>query len=197
MCDAGRIKHHLRNNLPNPNATVLFVGYQAQGTLGQIIKSGAEEVRIHGKEIRVRATIRSIGNYSAHADHSELVSWIADRLPAHGAIFLTHGEDDSRTALKAALAEKGLGADLVVAPQLDDMFELRTTGIAARAPAQIERIDPAQLRNDWTAEFARFSIDLNHILAGVEDDETRLAIVKQLAATLDKAKPGPGAARPG
>ena len=72
-------------------------------TLGQIILSGAKTVRIHGEEIPVRAKIRSMGNYSAHADHSELMAWIKGRLPAHGAIFLTHGEDEERNALRQAL----------------------------------------------------------------------------------------------
>jgi metallo-beta-lactamase family protein len=102
MADAGRIKHHLRNNLIRANATVLFVGYQAPGTLGQIILSGAREVRIHGTLVPVRATVRSMGNYSAHADHSELMDWITARLPAHGALFLTHGEDEEPCPARGA-----------------------------------------------------------------------------------------------
>src|SRR5690606_32209094 len=116
MADAGRIQHHLRNNLPRANATVLFVGYQAPGTLGQIIQSGAKEVRIHGTQVPVHARIRSMGNYSAHADHSELMAWIKERLPAHGAIFLTHGEDEERAALRAALVATGLSGDQVILP---------------------------------------------------------------------------------
>ncbi|UXN74265.1 MBL fold metallo-hydrolase [Devosia sp. A8/3-2] len=143
MADAGRIKHHLRNNLIRANATVLFVGYQAPGTLGQIILSGAKEVRIHGTLVPVRASIRSMGNYSAHADHSELMARIKARLPAHGAIFLTHGEDEERTALRAAVMATGLSGDQIILPQLDDYFELTAAGISAKArpatPASIRR----------------------------------------------------------
>src|SRR5690606_18668626 len=111
--------------------------YQAPGTLGQIILSGAREVRIHGTLVPVRASIRSMGNYSAHADHSELMDWISQRLPAHGALFLTHGEDEERNALRDALIQAGkLGGDQVILPQLDDYFELSAAGIqAAKAPA--------------------------------------------------------------
>ena len=124
MADAGRIKHHLRNNIVRPDATVLFVGFQAPGTLGSVLRSGKDEVRIHGGKYPVRATIRSIGNYSAHADHEELISWVSERLPAHGALFLTHGEDDSREAMRTDLMKLGLGGDQIIAPQLDDYFEL-------------------------------------------------------------------------
>src|SRR6185312_6701340 len=124
MADAGRIQHHLRNNLIRANATVLFVGYQAPGTLGQIILSGAKEVRIHGVLVPVRAQVKTLGTYSAHADHSELMAWIKARLPAHGALFLTHGEDEERTALRAALVGEGdLAGDQVLMPMLDDAVE--------------------------------------------------------------------------
>ena len=88
MCDAGRIRHHLRNNLYKKDATVLFVGYQAPGTLGSFILAGEEDVRIHGREVKVNARIRRIGNYSAHADQGELIAWIKERLPVHAGLFL-------------------------------------------------------------------------------------------------------------
>ena len=97
MCTAGRIKHHLKNNIYRPESTILFVGYQAPGTLGNIITSGAKRVRIHGKEYKVRAQIRTLGNYSAHADQVELINWILERGPILGGLFLNHGEDDART----------------------------------------------------------------------------------------------------
>lgn len=193
MADAGRIKHHLRNNLIRANATVLFVGYQAPGTLGQVIQSGAKEVRIHGTLVPVRAQIRSLGNYSAHADHSELMAWIKARLPAHGAIFLTHGEDEERRALRDALIALGLGGDQVVMPLLDDAVELRANGISAvHKPAQ-RRIDPAQFSADWHNAYSEFVIDLSHVLREA-DDRQRLAIMQALKAQLSLSE---GAAAPG
>ena len=190
MADAGRIKHHLRNNLPRANATVLFVGYQAPGTLGQIIQSGAREVRIHSELVPVRAQVRSLGNYSAHADHSELVNWVTRRLPAHGAIFLTHGEDEERAALKAALMhDDGLGADQVITPLLDDAFELRAEGIASvERPAQ-RRVDFTQVTSDWHNAYASFIIDLSHQLQSAPDDAKRIAVMEALKATLAGSGP--------
>lgn len=184
MADAGRIKHHLRNNISDPKSTVLFVGYQAPGTLGHVIKSGKPEVRIHGNNHVVRAGIRSIGNYSAHGDHSELMDWISERLPAHGAIFLTHGEDEPREAMKKALVEKGLKSNMVQLPQLDDAFELEASGIAEVHHTVTPRIDPEQLKSDWTSEYAQFSIDLGQKLRGLPNDQAKLKLIKKLVAAL-------------
>lgn len=185
MAEARRIKHHLRNNLPRNNATVLFVGYQAPGTLGQIIQSGAKEVRIHSELVPVRARIRSLGNYSAHADHSELMAWITARLPAHGAIFLTHGEEEERAALKASLMQDdGLASDQVILPLLDDYFELRAEGIAAKAAPPQRRVDLSQVTSDWHNAYASFIIDLSHQLQNAPDDAWRLAVMESLKATL-------------
>lgn len=188
MADAGRIKHHLRNNLIRANATVLFVGYQAPGTLGQIIQSGAREVRIHGELVPVRARIRSLGNYSAHADHSELVAWIKARLPAHGALFLTHGEDEEREALRSAImASAGLGGDQVILPLLDDAFELRAEGVAGVHRPEAPRIDMNQVRADWHNAYASFIIDLSHLLQTSKSDAERLAVISALKAELAAA----------
>ncbi|WP_082527816.1 MBL fold metallo-hydrolase [Devosia sp. Root105] len=185
MADAGRIKHHLRNNLPRANATVLFVGYQAPGTLGQIIQSGAREVRIHSELVPVRAHVRSLGNYSAHADHSELVAWVTRRLPAHGAVFLTHGEDEERKALRAALMhDDGLAGDQVLMPLLDDAFELRAEGIGGVEKPVERRIDMTQVTADWHNAYASFIIDLSHQLQDAPNDAWRVAVMDSLKATL-------------
>ena len=180
MCDAGRIKHHLRNNLPRANATVLFVGYQAPGTLGQIILSGAKTVRIHGEEVPVRARIRSMGNYSAHADHTELMAWIGKRLPAHGAIFLTHGEDEERTALRAALLATGIAGDQVILPLLDDAVELHSGGARTTLEPQTRRLDLNQINADWHNAYASFVLDLSQRLQTAASDAERLKLMASL-----------------
>jgi len=106
MCNGGRIVHHLKNHLWRKNTRVVFVGYQSPGTLGNQLVNGAEYVRIFGERIRVRATIHTLGGFSAHAGATELVEWV-DPLVRNGArVVLTHGEDDSREALGARLKER-------------------------------------------------------------------------------------------
>lgn len=105
MCTAGRIKHHLRKNLPRRESTILFVGYQAEGTLGRQILEGQPSVRIHGQQHPVRAEIAQIFGFSGHADHAGLLRWASaiDRPPRR--VFLTHGEASSADALAKALRE--------------------------------------------------------------------------------------------
>ncbi len=149
MCNAGRIKHHLKNNIWRPESTILFVGYQAPGTLGHIITSGAKEVRIHGKEFKVRAQIRRLGNYSAHADQGELIDWILERGPVRGGLFLNHGDDPARNTLKDLLVQRGLTGDQIVLPQFDERFELvpGTLPTSQRRPRTTNRrgIDASRL----------------------------------------------------
>jgi metallo-beta-lactamase family protein len=200
MCDAGRIKHHLRNNLPRSNATVLFVGYQAPGTLGQIIQSGAKQARIHAELVPIRARIRSLDSYSAHADHSELMAWIKARLPAHGALFLTHGEDEEREALrKAVVATYGLGGDQVILPLLDDQFELRAEGITGVVKPATRRVDLAQVTSDWHNAYAQLVIELSNRLQTAPTDADRLSIINSLKAELggDALKVPPVITQPG
>lgn len=184
MCDAGRVKHHLRNNLSRHNATVLFVGYQAKGTLGHVIQGGADMVRIHGRETVVRASIRTIQNYSAHADHSELVAWIKARLPINGSVFLTHGDDEEREAFAAALRDLGLSSDQIIRPELDDMVELLSGGSGAAVRTKTRRIDPSQITHDWHNSYAEFIIELSHALRAAPDDRERQAIMDRVKAAL-------------
>ena len=99
MCDVGRIKHHLKHNLWNPKSTILFVGYQAPGTLGHSIVNGAKKVKIFGEEIAVNARIEYIEGYSGHADQEGLMDFIYSFINKPKHIFLVHGEEEAQNVL--------------------------------------------------------------------------------------------------
>ncbi len=106
MCTGGRIKHHLKNNITRPESTILFVGYQAKGTLGRHIVSGAREVRIHGQTFPVRARIARVHGFSAHADRDELWRWLSSLRCSPRGVFVVHGEAESANAFGEFLQDK-------------------------------------------------------------------------------------------
>jgi metallo-beta-lactamase family protein len=122
MCNAGRIKHHLRSNISRPESTILFVGYQANGTLGRLILEGAPEVRIHGSKYPVRARIEKINGMSAHADRTGLLHWLGHLKAKPKKVFLCHGEEQAAISLSQRIQDE-LGFDVEV-PQYDHTFDL-------------------------------------------------------------------------
>ena len=93
MCEAGRIRHHLKHNLWRPECTILFVGYQAIGTLGRSIIEGADEVKLFGERIQVKAQIKQLAGMSGHADKNGLIEWISAFEEKPKKVFVVHGED--------------------------------------------------------------------------------------------------------
>jgi len=122
MCTGGRIKHHLKNNISRHDSTIVFVGYQAEGTLGRIISSGVDEVRIHGQNFRVNAKIAHLHGLSAHGDRDDLLRWLSACKTPPKQLFLTHGEERGAFALEGVI-EKKLGWNVSV-PQYQDVVEL-------------------------------------------------------------------------
>lgn len=121
MCSGGRIRHHLRQNLGRREAHVIFVGYQAAGTLGRRLVDGAERVRILGEEIQVNATIHTVGGLSAHADQPALLDWYS-QLEDTPPVLLVHGEDRARVPLAEKLRERfGCTVDLAQPNQVVDI----------------------------------------------------------------------------
>ena len=105
MCEVGRIKHHLKHNLWNPNSTILFVGYQAPGTLGAKLVAGEKKVKIFGEEVAVNARIEYIEGYSGHADQEGLLNFVYSFIKKPKHIFLVHGEPEGQKILKQKLME--------------------------------------------------------------------------------------------
>jgi metallo-beta-lactamase family protein len=117
MATGGRVVHHLERCLPDHRNTVLFVGFQAAGTRGQIIESGAEAVKMHGRQVRVRARIETIENLSAHADYGEILGWLRRFRQPAGKTFLVHGEPKAAESLRQKILRE-LRWDAVVAAYL-------------------------------------------------------------------------------
>jgi rubrerythrin/Fe-S-cluster-containing hydrogenase component 2 len=122
MCDAGRIKHHLKHNLWRHESTVIFVGYQAQGTLGRRILDGNKKVKIFGEVIDVNANIEKIDGFSAHADQKELLNWAAAFKRKPRKIFLVHGEPEVQEEF-SKLIQNRLGIETLI-PDRGDSFDL-------------------------------------------------------------------------
>jgi len=183
MADAGRIQHHIKNNIWRSNATILFVGYQAPGTLGYYITSGEPVVRIHGKQFLVKAEIRQLGNYSAHADQSELLEWVEERGPVAGRLFLNHGDDDAREEMARLLAGRGFDPEKIVLPQMDEVFEL-VAGDARSKGRLPERIPRTELLTDWNNDYAAFIVTLTRRLQEADNDDERRRIIAALRKVL-------------
>ncbi len=123
MCTGGRIKHHLVTNIERPESTILFVGYQAKGTLGREIADGAREVRIFGATRRVRARVSRIHGFSGHADRTELAHWLSALNEPPRGLLLNHGELSSMEALRDYLVERA-GAPRAIIPEYRERVEL-------------------------------------------------------------------------
>ena len=122
MCDAGRIRHHLKHNLWRPESAVVFVGFQSPGTLGRHLLDGAESVKMFGEEIAVRAKIVNFQGLSSHADRDHLLNWIDQFTPAKPThVFVVHGDREVAPAFAADVAERGFAAH---APQYTEVYDL-------------------------------------------------------------------------
>lgn len=186
MCDAGRIRYHLRSNLWRPQATVLFVGYQVSGSMGAMLLQGKKTVRIHGREVAVRARIRKIDSYSAHADQQELVNWACQRLPVKRGIFLTHGEDPARATLRDHLVAHDCEAEHIFIPRLDETFVLSLKGKINHS-VERPRIEQSELfSGDWHNEYASFLVSLSDKLRAQESDHMRHRALNKLRDVLGR-----------
>ena len=147
MCNAGRIKHHLRHNLWRPEATIVFVGFQAIGTPGRKIVDGAKKIRILGEEVVVNARIFTIGGFSSHAGQSQILTWLSHFKVNHPQVFLVHGEQKALETL-AGLVRQRFGVTVRI-PQYLEEYTL-TPGAEPVVAVDAEKAHP---RIDWDVVF--------------------------------------------
>ncbi|WP_431281510.1 MBL fold metallo-hydrolase RNA specificity domain-containing protein [Humitalea sp. 24SJ18S-53] len=187
MCEAGRIRFHLKARLWDPRTVVALVGFQATGTLGRLLQDGAALVRIQGETVKVAAHIAAIEGYSGHADGPELGRWVAARAPIHGSAFLVHGEEEAIEGLAQRITGRGLLPDTaVIRPLLDEVFHLEPGAVATRDPAApARRARREQLgQPDWHNDRAALLLGIEEALDDAHDDTTRAAVLDRLRQAL-------------
>lgn len=183
MCEAGRIRHHLRHNLPRRESTVLFVGFQAAGTLGRTILDGANRVRISGRDVAVRSQIRRIDSYSAHGDRDDILAWLEGRESILGTIFLTHGEAEAIETLRRELEARG-SAPKVLVPEIGERYALAPSAPAKRIATGRLNVREG-LTGDWQNDYASFVVALKRELKSIDDERNRREAIRRMRGVLE------------
>ena len=174
MCEAGRIRHHLKHNLWDPKNSIVFVGYQAEGTLGRALIDGVKEVKLFGETVIVAAEIHNLEGFSGHADQNGLMDWLGGFQKIPKQIFLVHGEEEGKIALaKAAQEELGLQTTPIFA---NSEFELETGELIAKDQVIKEVIDEEGLTN-LRSKIADIQKGVDNILG-----QTDSALSKEMSA---------------
>lgn len=183
MCEAGRIKHHLKHNLWRKESTILFVGYQAIGTLGRKLVDGAKKVKLFGEDITVNARIEMIDGFSGHADRDGLINWIGKIGKKPKKIFIVHGEEDQMTAFAGTIGENfnidtvipGKGESYVInANRVVESTEKVEINYSFKRLALIEMMETLKEEFDELAEILK--IELKKEKDDLEVDELRIKL---------------------
>jgi metallo-beta-lactamase family protein len=183
MCDAGRMRHHLKNHLSETSTTVILVGYQAPGTRGRLLLQQVPMVRIHGEEVAVNARIRLLDEYSGHADQEGLVDWVKGRLPIRCGTFVVHGEEGARAAMASALEKGDLPRKSIHLPQMGETVRLTAKG--AKTERVRARVDVAATANsDWHNAYAETILALRGKLDGAKTEKERQRLLGRVRGAL-------------
>lgn len=169
MCEAGRIKHHLKHNLWRSESTILFVGYQAQGTLGRALVDGALEVKLFGESIEVKAQILKLDGISGHADQKGLIQWVKAFDPKPKKVFVVHGEDHVCEGF-AELLTKEYGYE-VMAPFSGTCFDLVTGEVVKEGIPVHKVVEERESTKVATGVFARLLAAGQRLLTVIKHNE--------------------------
>ncbi|MHC1724055.1 MAG: MBL fold metallo-hydrolase RNA specificity domain-containing protein [Aminipila sp.] len=189
MCEAGRIRHHLKHNLWNPKSSIIFVGFQAEGTLGRMLVDGIKDVTLFGEDIHVNAEIYNLEGFSGHADQNGLLSWLAGFTEKPSELFLVHGEKESKHDFAQTIKNE-LGYDATVVDGVSE-FVLENHKIVNKEQALREAINQEGLEN-IKKRIADIHYDLEKILYNTQlamDEELapqRIAEINNIVLELEK-----------
>ena len=169
MCDIGRIKHHLKHNLWNPSSTILFVGYQAPGTLGRTIVDGADKVKIFGEEISVNARVEYIEGYSGHADQEWLLNFVYSFIKKPRHIFLVHGEEENEEVLKG-LIERNTQIPVTI-PSFGEKYEVADIPKLEERVEYSKKLEDQYLRLQILEKLDKIKDDINTMSQNVKNEK--------------------------
>lgn len=199
MCEAGRIRHHLKHNLWDPKNSIVFVGYQAQGTLGRSLIEGVRDITLFGEEVQVNAEIYNLEGFSAHADQNSLFAWLAHFRQKPKQVFLVHGEEAAKETFAGLIKEK-LGYDPVVLRGNSEFeLDMNTASIVNREEAERTELSYGEAQNVRNT-IAGIHTDLEKILynAGLALDSSvdpeKMVRINNIIQELKKATINLGAA---
>jgi metallo-beta-lactamase family protein len=179
MCDAGRIKHHLKHNLWREESTILFVGYQAEGTLGRRLVEGVKHATIFGEDIAVKAQIASIQGFSAHADRDELIKWVSKFKQKPSQILLVHGEENVLESMADLLREK-FQVDVYIPSYLEEI-SLAPLGRELQPSLEFAaRLKAQQILNMWEETISDFNSQLYYYLEEEKELDQLLSLEERL-----------------
>ena len=168
MCEAGRIRHHLKHNLWRPESTILFVGYQSAGTLGRAILEGAETVRLFGETIEVKAEIKKLDGISGHADKTGLLKWVNSFEPKPKRVFVVHGEDSVCDSFAECLKEE-YGMD-AYAPFSGAVYDMMADSFMSEGVRILKRREKPAAKRASTV-FARLVAAGERLMAVIRKNE--------------------------
>ena len=167
MCEVGRIKHHLKHNLWNPNSTILFVGYQAPGTLGYNIVNGAKKVKIFGEEIAVNARIEYIEGYSGHADQDGLMNFVYSFIKKPKQVFLIHGEEESQEVLGEKI-ENEVQLPVII-PNYGETYELNVDE-DVKLTHKMDKKLPVNMKSEVLKRLEKLKSEIEDMDSSVRED---------------------------
>lgn len=189
MCEAGRIRHHLKHNLWDKNSSIVFVGYQAEGTLGRTLIEGVDQVTLFGERIQVNAEIHNLEGFSGHADRDGLFNWISGFEKRPKQIFLVHGETESKEAFAYMLKEK-LGYDPVIVREISE-FELESATMISMDETikdfmETESLDTLKLRVASVQDTLNALLKSPDTITNGDMTASKLSELKNLIVQLEK-----------